>query len=194
MCRFWEEFEMVDCRRIPRRILLLTVATAVLAGSILVVADVDRYNLSDVTFAVTWVAAWSVLITLALTTPFIIIREVGRWLLREHWKTRFIRISFDIALLGLIVLCAATISPDHGGHLPGFMSEKMDQLYSFHKNITEWPQTLDNVEFKLKTLMMLSWFLEHFAAFVILPGCLSLLAGYSFIRAKRLLVADSKQL
>jgi hypothetical protein len=167
----------------------------------MVAVQADAYNHWESIFVLGWIAALLGFTTLALAAPFMVIRGIACWLLREHWNTRYIRFSFDVALIGLIVLCEVTFLPEHGvgGHLTSFMREKIeagDRLYNLqrarygdHTVGCYWPEPLSKAESKLETIVTLSWFLERFPLYVILPGGIFFLAGYSSERARKIKVS-----
>ena len=160
-------------------------------ASLLAGAQADPYRRGDFIFMAAYIASWLALVTLALASPFMLIRGIARWLLRERWYTRYIRVAFDVALMGLIVLCVKAISPEQGvgGHLPSFMREQIEtanRLLRLQRTYLYCPQPLTDAELKLEKLTTASWFLEHFPLYVVLPGAIVFLAGYSSERAKKI--------
>jgi hypothetical protein len=117
------------------------------------------------------------LTVVAVALPFLITRKLARWLLRERWKTRYVRLSFDVAVVGLYLLIWAT------GFTNGMDSPQVfldaDEKFGWSR----WPKSFEDSANKLLTLTMLSWFLDYFPVFVILPGGLVFFAGYSSERA-----------
>ena len=165
-----------------------TLAAALFVVFLSIIAHGVTYSEFDVIFVVTGMAGCFVSIRLGLAAPFIIVHGLAGRLFREYWKRRYIRISFDIALMGLITLFILTFSSYHG--VRGHLSDLMQKEIEAYDRLVYWqgfscPRALTEAEANLKSLTRVSWFLEHFPVYVILPGGLFFLAGYSSERATK---------
>jgi hypothetical protein len=119
------------------------------------------------------------LTVLVIVTPFLVTRKITQWALRDRWKTRYVRLSFDVTMIGFYFLILVTLW-SYDRHLPAVLADGYAKIYWSH-----WPQSLTDSENRLEELKMLASFLDNFPTFVILPGCVVVFAGYSVERAKQ---------
>lgn len=118
---------------------------------------------------------------LVLASPLFVLRKIAQCFCREWWKTRYVRLSVDVACAGLFILFLATFLPlTSCGHLPDYM---VSQIMPKWQEVGGW--YLSDSIGRLVILSNVSWFLENFPLYVILPGGLVLFGGYSLERARQ---------
>jgi hypothetical protein len=119
--------------------------------------------------------------------PFLLLRGVAQWSLGQHWKIPYVRLAVDTASGGLLLLLIATLIPEHHhyGSLPAstekMITSKWSEVSTSHGN---WNQAAKDSIRRLRSLVKLQWFIEHFPAFVILPCGFVVLCGYNLDRRK----------
>jgi hypothetical protein len=127
------------------------------------------------------------IVGIIVATPFLLLRAIAQWSFGERWKIPYVRLAVDTASGGLLILLIATLIPEHHhyGGLPDstekMIAAKWTEVSTSHG---DWNQTANDSIYRLRSLVKLQWFIEHFPAFVLLPCGFVVLCGYSLERKK----------